>query len=86
MKPMPPIRLIGNAALSFMSKLSSGYWDIFDPTNGYTAIHRGILAALPLDKISSNVVGSLRGCQSRQKLIGHIVIARLEKLDARIFW
>src|SRR5262249_25404382 len=28
MKPMPPIRLIGNAALSFMSKLSSGYWDI----------------------------------------------------------
>ena len=52
MKHMPAVRLIGNAGLSFMSKLSTGYWDVFDPTNGYTAIHRGVLAALPLDKIS----------------------------------
>jgi dolichol-phosphate mannosyltransferase len=51
-KDMPAIRLIGNAGLSFMSKLSSGYWSIFDPTNGYTAIHRRALAALPLDKIA----------------------------------
>ena len=50
---MPAVRLLGNAGLSFMSKLSTGYWDIFDPTNGYTAIHRGVLAALPLGKISS---------------------------------
>jgi len=33
------LRLIGNAALSFISKLSSGYWNVFDPTNGYLAIH-----------------------------------------------
>ena len=37
---MPTSRLLGNAALSFMSKLSAGYWRIFDPTNGFTAIHR----------------------------------------------
>ncbi len=49
---MPAIRLTGNAALSFMSKLSSGYWDIFDPTNGYTAIHANIAAHLPMSKIS----------------------------------
>lgn len=39
---MPPVRLVGNGALSFLTKLSSGYWNIFDPTNGYTAIHRSI--------------------------------------------
>lgn len=49
---MPPLRRIGNAALSFMSKFSSGYWDIFDPTNGFTAIHARTAAHLPLDKIS----------------------------------
>ncbi len=49
---MPALRLFGNAVLSFLNKLSSGYWDIFDPTNGYTAIHSDILRELPLDKIS----------------------------------
>jgi glycosyltransferase involved in cell wall biosynthesis len=48
---MPAIRLLGNALLSFISKLSSGYWNIFDPTNGYVAIHSRVLAELPLDKI-----------------------------------
>lgn len=49
---MPPIRIFGNAALSFMTKISSGYWDLFDPTNGYTAIHARIVPKLPMDKIS----------------------------------
>jgi len=49
---MPLIRIVGNAALSFMTKVSSGYWDIFDPTNGYTAIHVRIVRQLPMAKIS----------------------------------
>lgn len=49
---MPKIRLIGNAFLSFLTKLSSGYWDIFDPTNGFTAIHANIASHLPFEKIS----------------------------------
>lgn len=49
---MPKIRLFGNAVLSFMTKLSSGYWELFDPTNGYTAIHSEVAKHLPLDKIS----------------------------------
>jgi dolichol-phosphate mannosyltransferase len=49
---MPPVRIFGNAVLSFMTKLSTGYWNIFDPTNGYTAIHAGVLSELPLVKIS----------------------------------
>lgn len=49
---MPKVRLFGNAALSFMTKLSSGYWDLFDPANGYTAIHRDVARHLPFKKIS----------------------------------
>lgn len=49
---MPRIRLFGNAVLSFMTKISSGYWDIFDPTNGYTAIHSSVAKNLPFEKIS----------------------------------
>lgn len=49
---MPRLRIVGNAILSFLTKISSGYWDVFDPTNGYTAIHGRVLARLPLRKIS----------------------------------
>jgi dolichol-phosphate mannosyltransferase len=49
---MPVMRLAGNAVLSFMNKLSSGYWDLFDPTNGYTALHASVARNLHLDKIS----------------------------------
>lgn len=49
---MPKLRIFGNAMLSFMTKISSGYWDVFDPTNGYTAIHAKVVAKLPLEKIS----------------------------------
>jgi glycosyltransferase involved in cell wall biosynthesis len=51
-RAMPKIRLFGNAVLSFMTKFSSGYWDLFDPTNGYTAIHRDVARHLPFAKIS----------------------------------
>jgi len=51
-RTMPKIRLIGNASLSFMTKLSSGYWNIFDPTNGYTAISSPVLSYLPLHKVN----------------------------------
>lgn len=49
---MPTVRLLGNALLSLVNKASSGYWDVMDPTNGFTAIHASVCAALPLDKIS----------------------------------
>lgn len=51
-RAMPRTRLLGNLALSFLTKLSSGYWTIFDPNNGYVAIDAKVLACLPLDKIS----------------------------------
>lgn len=51
-RQMPLVRRIGNLGLSFMSKASTGYWDIFDPTNGYTAIHAEVAARLPAQAIS----------------------------------
>ena len=52
-RAMPKIRILGNIILSFYSKLSSGYWNIFDPNNGYTAIHKDTLKVLPLEKLST---------------------------------
>jgi dolichol-phosphate mannosyltransferase len=51
-RSMPPLRLMGNAALSFMTKLSAGYWHVFDPTNGYTAISATVVQVLPLHKLA----------------------------------
>lgn len=51
-RSMPKVRLFGNAVLSLMCKLSSGYWNLFDPTNGYTAIHADVARHLPFNKIS----------------------------------
>lgn len=48
---MPGHRILGNAVLSFFSKISSGYWNIFDPTNGYTAIRASLMSQLRKDKI-----------------------------------
>lgn len=49
---MPKIRLFGNAILSFITKLSSGYWSMFDPTNGYTAIHSEVARFMDFGKVS----------------------------------
>jgi len=49
---MPAIRILGNAVLSLFSKLSSGYWQITDPTNGFTAIDARLAETIPLDLLS----------------------------------
>ncbi len=48
---MPAARIIGNAGLSFLTKLSTGYWNLFDPTNGYTALAANVAKTLPLDQL-----------------------------------
>lgn len=51
LEAMPAIRIFGNAVLSIMSKISSGYWNVTDPTNGYTAIHSAALKRVQVDKL-----------------------------------
>lgn len=52
LRSMPAVRLLGNAILSFLAKVSTGYWNLFDPTNGYTAIHAAVARHLPVGKVS----------------------------------
>jgi dolichol-phosphate mannosyltransferase len=46
---MPAERRAGNLVLSFLTKVASGYWNIFDPTNGYVAIRRQLACEIDLD-------------------------------------
>jgi glycosyltransferase involved in cell wall biosynthesis len=48
---MPRHRLFGNVVLTFVNKLASGYWHVFDPQNGYTAISADALRRLDLRSI-----------------------------------
>ena len=50
-KGMPAWRSFGNSILTFLTKIASGYWQMMDPQNGYTAISVKALAELPLDSI-----------------------------------
>ncbi len=52
LRRMPPLRLFGNAVLSLMSKFSTGYWTLFDPTNGYTAIDARVASWLRFEALS----------------------------------
>lgn len=74
LKAMPITRFIGNIALSFLTKLASGYWNVFDPTNGYTAIHAGIARRLCFERMDTRYffetsmlleLGLMGGCCAR---------------------
>ena len=50
-RAMPVTRIAGNIALSLATKVTSGYWSLFDSQCGYTAITRDALAAIDLDRL-----------------------------------
>lgn len=52
LRQMPPERLIGNLYASFMAKAATGYWNMFDPTNGYFAIRVEALRAIDLNDLA----------------------------------
>lgn len=52
LQAMPKVRVFGNAALSFAAKVSTGYWNVFDPTNGFTAIESSVARRVMEKKVS----------------------------------
>lgn len=52
LKTMPRLRRAGNFLMSFLSKLATGYWNIFDPTNGFTAITRQALELIEIERLA----------------------------------
>jgi dolichol-phosphate mannosyltransferase len=52
LRQMPRHRLVGNFLMTFLTKLASGYWHIFDPQNGYLAAKAATLQALNLSALA----------------------------------
>jgi len=50
-KGMPRWRFLGNSILTLLTKIGSGYWQVMDPQNGYTAVSKRVLEEIPLDSI-----------------------------------
>jgi len=53
-KLIPRTRYLGNAVLSMLTKIASGYWHVADSQSGYTVIAREMLAQLDLDRVYTN--------------------------------
>lgn len=50
-KNIPKVRYFGNATLSFLTKIASGYWHVADSQTGYTAINKKALHAINWDQM-----------------------------------
>ncbi|MEX2647041.1 MAG: glycosyltransferase family 2 protein, partial [Gaiellaceae bacterium] len=50
-KLIPRVRYLGNAVLSMLTKIASGYWHVADSQSGYTAIALPVLEELELDRV-----------------------------------
>lgn len=69
---MPKLRLIGNIALTFMTKLATGYWNVFDPQNGYLAIKAELLRKINLESLH------------KRFFFENDMLVQLSLLDARV--
>lgn len=74
---MPVIRIAGNIVLSFATKMASGYWNLFDPQNGYTAITRDALGRIDLDRVA-------RGYSFENDLLVRLGIADVQATDVQV--
>lgn len=74
---MPGYRVFGNIVLSFFTKVSSGYYHLFDPQNGYTAVRTEVLKRLPLDRIAKRY-------SFENDLLIHLNIAQVPAVDVPI--
>lgn len=74
---MPVHRVVGNVGLSTLTKAATGYWDVFDSLNGYTAISAEMLRRLPLERLESRY-------ELETLMLFELSIARARVLDVPI--
>jgi len=74
---MPGHRVFGNIVLSFLTKLASGYWNLFDPQNGYTAVRTEVLRRVPLDRVA-------RRYSFENDLLIHLNVLQVPAVDVPI--
>lgn len=53
LKKMPFVRRFGNLGISFLAKIATGYWNNFDPTNGFLAIRTEVLKDVDFENLSN---------------------------------
>ncbi|HCT81504.1 MAG TPA: glycosyltransferase family 2 protein [Micromonosporaceae bacterium] len=74
---MPKTRMFGSVVLSFATKVASGYWNLFDPQNGYTAVKTSALRRLDLANVA-------RGYEFENDLLIWLNIANARARDVPI--
>jgi len=74
---MPRHRIFGNIVLSFLTKVVSGYWHLFDPQNGYTAITQDVLRRIPLERVATRY-------SFENDLLIHLNILRIPAIDVPV--
>lgn len=74
---MPGYRVFGNIVLSFFTKFASGYWNLFDPQNGYTAVRTEVLRRVPLDRVAKRY-------SFENDLLTHLNILQVPAVDVPI--
>lgn len=74
---MPSYRVFGNIVLSFMTKMASGYWNLFDPQNGYTAVRAEVLERVPLERVAKRY-------SFENDLLTHLNILQVPAVDVPI--
>lgn len=74
---MPKVRILGSIILSFATKVASGYWNLFDPQNGYTATKTSTLRRLNFNSIA-------RGYQFENDLLIWLNIANARARDVPV--
>jgi dolichol-phosphate mannosyltransferase len=77
LRRMPLHRLLGNFALTFATKLASGYWHVFDPQNGYVAIKATAVRALDVAQMAT-------GFFFENDMLIHLNILNLRVTDVAI--
>ena len=79
---IPRVRLIGNIFLGFITKLSTGYWEIFDPTNGFIAFSSTVLKEIELNKTDNRYffeTDVLFRCALKNIIINNVAIEPIYK-------
>jgi glycosyltransferase involved in cell wall biosynthesis len=91
LKKMPFIRRFGNLGLSFLTKIATGYWNSFDPTNGYIAIKTSVLKELDFSKLSNryffetSLLAELYFCRAKIKEVPMPAIYDEEKSSMQVW-
>lgn len=91
LKKMPFTRRFGNLFLSFLTKMATGYWNNFDPTNGFLAIKVSVLKTIDINKLSNryffetSLISELFFVQARIKDIAMPAIYGDEKSSMKLW-